>query len=166
MGNLKWKEMGVWQTQHTHGGTARSPGCVCVGWGGWRVAGTPAPAGCSQLPSPHCQVAGTCCGPLKRRGDGLGWPGHSPQGNILRCCGVCMCVLSCPVVSLCNPVDYSLPGSSVHGILQARILEWVAIPFSGGRGVFQTQGSNPQLLHCQADSLPWSHLVSPFCFLS
>ena len=31
---------------------------------------------------------------------------------------------------LCYPVDCSLPGSSVHGILQARILEWVAIPFS------------------------------------
>ena len=29
-------------------------------------------------------------------------------------------------------MDYSLPGSSVHGILQARILEWVAVPFSGG----------------------------------
>ena len=33
-------------------------------------------------------------------------------------------------LTLCNPMDYSLPGSSVHGILQARILEWVAIPFS------------------------------------
>ena len=33
---------------------------------------------------------------------------------------------------LCNPMDYSLPGSSVHGILQSRILEWVAIPFSRG----------------------------------
>ena len=35
-------------------------------------------------------------------------------------------------VQLCNPMDCSLPGSSVHGILQARILEWVAIPFSRG----------------------------------
>ena len=42
---------------------------------------------------------------------------------------VCMFVAqSCP--TLCDPVDYSLPGSSVHGILQARLLEWVAIPFS------------------------------------
>ena len=40
---------------------------------------------------------------------------------------------SCSVVStLCDPMDCSLPGSSVHGILQARILEWVAIPFSRG----------------------------------
>ena len=37
---------------------------------------------------------------------------------------------SCP--TLHDPIDYSLPGSSVHGILQARILEWVAIPFSKG----------------------------------
>ena len=37
---------------------------------------------------------------------------------------------SCP--TLCDPVDCSLPGSSVHGILQARILEWIAISFSRG----------------------------------
>ena len=35
-------------------------------------------------------------------------------------------------LTLCNPVDYNLPGSSVPGILQARILEWVAIAFSKG----------------------------------
>jgi len=39
---------------------------------------------------------------------------------------------SCSVVSLCDPMDCSPPGSSVHGILQARILEWVAISSSGG----------------------------------
>ena len=33
-------------------------------------------------------------------------------------------------LTLCDPVDFSLPGSSVHGILQARILEWVAISSS------------------------------------
>ena len=37
---------------------------------------------------------------------------------------------SCP--TFCDSMDYSLPGSSVHGFLQARILEWVAIPFSRG----------------------------------
>ena len=36
----------------------------------------------------------------------------------------------CP--TLCNPMDCSPPGSSVHGILQAKTLEWVAIPFSRG----------------------------------
>ena len=35
---------------------------------------------------------------------------------------------SCPTLS--DPMDYSLPGSSVHGILQAKVLEWVAIAFS------------------------------------
>ena len=35
-------------------------------------------------------------------------------------------------LTLCDPMDYSPPGFSVHGILQARILEWVAIPFSRG----------------------------------
>ena len=35
-------------------------------------------------------------------------------------------------LTLCDPVESSLPGSFVHGILQARILEWVAIPFSKG----------------------------------
>ena len=42
----------------------------------------------------------------------------------------------CPTV--CDPMDYSLSGSSVHGILQARALEWIAISFS--RGIFPTQG--------------------------
>ena len=35
-------------------------------------------------------------------------------------------------LTLCNLMDCSLPGSFVHGILQAKILEWVAIPLSGG----------------------------------
>ena len=45
-----------------------------------------------------------------------------------------ICYVSCLVMSdpLCDPMDYSLPLSSVHGILQATMLEWVAIPFSRG----------------------------------
>ena len=39
----------------------------------------------------------------------------------------------------CDPMDYSLPGSSVHGILQARILEWVAISFSRGSSLPKNQ---------------------------
>ena len=59
------------------------------------------------------------------------------------CCSVTQ---SCP--TLCNdPMNCSPPGSSVHGILQARILEWVAISFS--RGSSQTRRSNPCLLHWQ-----------------
>jgi len=41
--------------------------------------------------------------------------------------------------SLCDPMDYSLPGSSVHVIFQARILEWVAIPFSRGSSQLRDQ---------------------------
>ena len=51
-------------------------------------------------------------------------------------------------LTLCDPVNCSPPGSSVHGILQARILGWVLL-----QGIFQTHGSNLGLLHCQADSL-------------
>ena len=56
---------------------------------------------------------------------------------------------SCPI--LCEPMDCNPPGTSVHGILQARRLEWVAMPPS--RGIFPTQGWNPHLLHWQADPL-------------
>ena len=59
---------------------------------------------------------------------------------------------SCP--TLCDPMDCSLPGSSVHGILQAIVLEWTAIPSSG---VFPTQGSNPGLLHCRQTLYRLSH---------
>ena len=46
---------------------------------------------------------------------------------------VCVHSQSCP--ALCNPMDCNLPGSSVHGILQARILEWGAMPsFRGSLG--------------------------------
>ena len=43
---------------------------------------------------------------------------------------VCVCVAQ-SYLSLCDPMDYSLPGC-IHRILQARTLEWIAIPFSRG----------------------------------
>ena len=55
----------------------------------------------------------------------------------------------------CDPIDCSLPGSSVHGILQARILEWVAV--SSSRGFFPTQGSNPGLPLCRRILYHLSH---------
>ena len=63
---------------------------------------------------------------------------------------LCMCaklLQSCP--TLCDPIDHCHPGSSVHGIFQARILEWVAMPSSR---YLSAQGSNPHLLyllHCR-----------------
>ena len=51
--------------------------------------------------------------------------------DVCVCVCVCVCVTqSC--LTLYNPMDYSPPGSSVHGILQARILEWVLIAYSRG----------------------------------
>ena len=58
--------------------------------------------------------------------------------------------------TLCNPVDYSLPGSSVHGVLQARTLAWVAIPFSwvGGWGNLPEPGVKPGSSALQTNSSP------------
>ena len=58
-------------------------------------------------------------------------------------------------LTLCDPVDYT-----VHGILQDRILEWVAGPFSRGSSQ-PTQGSNPSLPHCRRILYHLSHQGSP-----
>ena len=61
---------------------------------------------------------------------------------------VCVC---CSNVSDCDSMDCSPPGSSVHGLLQARTLEWFAMPSSRGssRPRDQTQVSCPGLLNCR-----------------
>ena len=64
----------------------------------------------------------------------------------------CVCMLlpqSCP--TLCDPTDCSPPGSSVPGVLQARILEWVAVSFPGDLPDPGVEPSSPAL---QADSIP------------
>ena len=64
-------------------------------------------------------------------------------------------------LTLCNPMDCSPPGSSVHGILQARILEWLSCSPVGDLpdpGIEPTSPAAPAL---QADSLPLSHWGSP-----
>ena len=60
----------------------------------------------------------------------------------------------------CNPTNCSLPVSSVCGISQAKTGDQCQLPFPPP-GDLQTQGSNPSLLHWQADSSPLSHLGSP-----
>ena len=84
---------------------------------------------------------------------------------------VCMCAKSLQsYLILCDPVDCSPPGSSVHGILQGRILEWVAMTSS-------KESSQPRdrtrvsLLHWQAGSLPLSPPGKPImwytnCFIN
>ena len=65
-------------------------------------------------------------------------------------------VQSCP--SLWDRMDCGLPGSSIYGTLQARILEWVAISFSE---IFPTQGLTLGLLHCRQTLYHLSHQGSP-----
>ena len=52
------------------------------------------------------------------------------ENSFLKVLGLNVCLVSQSRPTLCDPVDCSLPGSSVHGIFQARILEWVAISSS------------------------------------
>ena len=61
-------------------------------------------------------------------------------------------------LTLCDPMDCSPPGSSAHGILQARVLEWVAIPFSRGSSQPRDRSGSPAL---QADSLQSEPLEKP-----
>ena len=58
--------------------------------------------------------------------------------NYFDCCAV-LCLVSQSCLTLRDPMDCSPPGSSVHGILQGRILEWVAIPFSRGSSQLRDQ---------------------------
>ena len=77
-------------------------------------------------------------------------PSHQPMSV---CCIPTQHAQLCP--TLCDPMDCSPPGSSIHGILQAKVLEWVAISFS--RGMFPTQGSHPGLSHCRQMLYHLSH---------
>ena len=61
--------------------------------------------------------------------------------------------------TLYNPMDWRPPGSSTHGIFQARILEWVAISFP--RGSSKPRNRTHVLLHWQVYSLLLSHTGSP-----
>ena len=85
------------------------------------------------------------------------WPELHTDWNCTLCVCVCVCVCVranslqlCP--TLCNPMDCSPPGSSVHGILQAKILEWVAMPSSQRSSLPRDQ--TLCLLWLHAGSLP------------
>ena len=93
----------------------------------------------------------------------LSWPvltsrktEHAPTQSVL----IYAVVSCCHVQFFCDPMDCSLPSSSVHGISQARIPEWVAIPFSRGSSQPILNLHLLGLLHWQADSL-LHHLARP-----
>ena len=95
---------------------------------GGRGVGSPVPQTSCRLLRPY--RAATCCPspriPLSPLSTGQG-RSHS---LFISLCAEYRHVQSCPI--LCGPVDCSPPGSSDHGVFQARILEWVAISFSRG----------------------------------
>ena len=74
------------------------------------------------------------------------------------CVCVCVCVCVCESLqlypTLCDPMDCSPPGSSVHGILQVRILGWVPTSYSRGSSWPRGQTHISCLLHWQEGSLP------------
>ena len=77
-------------------------------------------------------------------------PSHTHKASVTHCCAVLDLVAqSCR--SLWNPMGCSPPGFSVHGLLQARILEWEAFPFSRGSSQPRIKPRSPAL---QVDFLP------------
>ena len=82
------------------------------------------------------------------------------------CMHACSVAKSC--LALCNPMDCSPPSSSVHGILLARILKWVAISRGSFSGKIHSPedlpdpGLKPASPALQVDSLPLSHVGSPY----
>ena len=75
---------------------------------------------------------------------------------------VCTCAKSLQLYpTLFDPMDYSPPGSSVHGILQARILEWATMPTPGDPPDPRLEPESPVCPALQADSLALSHWGIP-----
>ena len=76
---------------------------------------------------------------------------------MLSCAVLCLVIQSCP--ALCNPMDCSLPGSSVHGDSPDKNTGMACQALL--QGIFPTQGSNPSLLHCRQILCRLSHQGSP-----
>ena len=98
-----------------------------------------------------------CWVPLQsRKHGGLRVLKHGPQVPL--CCEwlsekkTVLVAQSCPTLS--DPVNCSPPGSSLHGILQARVLQWAPFPFSG---TLSDPGIEPALLHCRQILYHLSH---------
>ena len=89
------------------------------------------------------------------------------KGTILAVMGVGVHVRTCSVAQLCgilcDPMDCSPPGSSVHGISQSRILEWLAIPSSRGSCQPRTEPASLRPLHCKWILYSWGTVEAPWC---
>ena len=69
---------------------------------------------------------------------------------------VCACSVISVVLTLCDPMNHSPPGSTVHGISRARILEWVAMPSSRDLPNPRIKPHLLQLLHCRQNLYHWA----------
>ena len=133
----------------------------------------------STLPSFHFpnHVSGVvlhlCHSLVSRPASGGGKPGHVHRIHDLFIFTACpgemflsyaKSLQSC--LTPCNPMDCSSPGSSVHGILQARILEWVAVPSSRRSSQPRDQTRVSRLLHWKAGSLPRASPGQPLWFIT
>ena len=101
---------------------------------------------------------------MMRQNQALEIPAYPSSGNTVLLSssgGGDLVAKSCP--TLCNILDCSLPGSSVRGISQARILEWVAISFSRGYSRAEIEPGSPAL---QVDSLLTKHQRKSLVFYS
>ena len=78
----------------------------------------------------------------------------------VRWIGLLCCAQSCP--TLCDPMDWSLPGSSIHGIFQAKMLEWVAISYSRGSS-WSRDGTHVSCISCLAGGFfaTMPHILRP-----
>ena len=86
-----------------------------------------------------------------RGGSGESFGGQGKKNGIITASCLCSCLVAQLCPTLCDPVDCSSPGSSIHGISQARILEWVAVSFWGD---LPDPGIEPGSPALQTDSLP------------
>ena len=75
---------------------------------------------------------------------------------------VCVCVCDQSLLPLCDPMDCSPPGSSIHGISRQEYWSGVPFPTPGNLPISGIKHTSLCLLHWQADSLPLSHLGSLF----
>ena len=132
--------------------------------------------------SPSCRVAGPPPGAVRveanreGRGSRFGfvdsvWCLKPGDEDMCVCVCVCVCVLvaqSC--LTLCNSMNCTPPGFSVQGILQARILEWIAIPFSRGssrpRDGTQVSWLAGEFFTTEALMRAWASYYSLFLFLA
>ena len=126
----------------------------------------------SQSPNPlDCSSCKSLSPPTSAQGEGHSSPDYQVSPRHLtpaRSLGVLRATLTSDIyiymlvtqlcLTLCDHMDCNPPGFSVHGVLQARTLEWVAISFARD---LSNQGSNPGLPHCRQILYHLSHQGSP-----